>query len=258
MPSGAPAPSRPWCRPRYAALDGDAFPGIWRVRDSWISRRPTATPSGSWNYESRSADRPALRRDFLVRATEDIADASPGLSVEVARWLSERVALSLGGSFSRHEPSGTTLDSGMIGRIQPKLVAPELAFHAAASRAYAASATVLARLAQGATLVVRGRFDGSRPVDSVPGVGAERSLWSVSAGMAWVATASRPKRAIQFGTCLCTSASFRESRRDRGGVRWRAHGSGELVLLVQISRFLLLTAITPVCRPDPQPVHRRG
>ena len=82
--------------------------------------------------------------------TEDIADANPGLSVEVARWLSEGVALSLGGSFSRQEPSGTILDSGMIGRIQPKLVAPELAFHAGAARAYAASAMVLAHLAQGA------------------------------------------------------------------------------------------------------------
>ena len=107
-----------------------------------------------------------------MRATEDIADASPGLSVEVARWLSEGVALSLGGSFSRQEPSGTILDSGMIGRIQPKLVAPELAFHAAAARAYAASAMVLAHLAQGAVdpavavvVPLPRRVTGLRPPD---------------------------------------------------------------------------------------------
>ncbi|MDE2717950.1 MAG: hypothetical protein OXI33_13205, partial [Chloroflexota bacterium] len=87
----------------------------------------------------------------------------------------------------RYEPSGTILDSGIIGRLQPELVAPELPFHATAARAYAASATVLAHLPQGMMLVARGRFDRSGPVDPVPGVGAERSLWSISAGVVWVA-----------------------------------------------------------------------
>ena len=96
------------------------------------------------------------------------------------------VRVSIGGGFSRYAPSGTIPASGMFGRIQPELVAPELALHAAAARASAASATVLAHLARGATLVVRGRFDRPGPVDSIPGVGAERSLWSSSAGVVWV------------------------------------------------------------------------
>lgn len=183
---------------QYAALAGDAFRRDLEGQGA-IFRARQRTFTGFVDLRASDADSVwiaglrvsigrsnRLRRDFVVRVTEDIADASPGVSVEAARWLSERVALSLGGSFSRYEPSGTILDSGMIGRIQPELVAPELALHAAGARAYAASATVLAHLARGATLVARGRFDRSGPVDSVSGVGAERSLWSISAGVVWV------------------------------------------------------------------------
>ena len=195
---GRAGPLRAVVSARYAALDGDAFRrdlegqgAIFRARQraftGFVDLR-AADADSVWIAGLRvSIGRETrLRRDFLVRATENIVDASPGVSVEAARWLSERVALSVGGSFSRYEPSGTILDSGMIGRIQPELVAPELAFHAAAARAYAASATVLAHLAQGATLVVRGRLDRSRPVGSVPAAGAERSVWSVAAGVIWV------------------------------------------------------------------------
>lgn len=195
---GRAGPIRAVVSARYAALDGDALRrdlegqgAIFRARQrtfaGFVDLRAADTDA-VWVAGLRVSigRRTRLRRDFLVRVTEDIADSSPSVSVEAARWLSERVALSLGGGLSRHEPSGTILDSGMIGRIQPDLVAPELAFHAAASRAYAASATVLAHLAQGATLVVRGRFDRSGPVDSIPGVGAERSLWSVAAGAVWL------------------------------------------------------------------------
>ena len=183
---------------RYAALDGDAFRrdlegqgAIFRARQraftGFVDLRAADTDS-VWIAGLRVSigRKTRLRRDFLVRVTEDIVDASPSVSVEAARWLSERVALSLGGGFSRYEPAGTILDAGMIGRIQPELVAPELAFHAAAARAYAASATVLAHLAQGATLVVRGRFDRSGPVDAGPGLGTGRSLWSVAASVVWM------------------------------------------------------------------------
>lgn len=183
---------------QYAALDGDAFRrdlegqgAIFRARQrtftGFVDLR-AADADSVWIAGVRvSIGRDArLRRDFLVRVTEDIADVSPGVSAEAARWLSERLALSLGGSFSRYEPSGTILDLGMIGRIQPELVAPELAFHAEAAHAYAASATVRAHLARGATLVVRGRFDRSGPVDAGPGLGAGRSLWSVAASVVWM------------------------------------------------------------------------
>ena len=195
---GRVGPIRAVVSARYAALDGDAFRRDLEGQGA-IFRARQRTFTGSVDLRAADADsvwiaglrvsiarRTRLRRDFLVRVTEDLADASPGVSVEAARWLSERVALSLGGGFSRYEPAGTIPDSGMFGRIQPEFVAPELAFHAAAARAYAASATVLAHLAQGATLVVRGRLDRSRPVGSVSGVGGERSLWSISAGVAWV------------------------------------------------------------------------
>ena len=195
---GRAGPLRAVVSARYAGLDGDAFRRDLEGQGA-IFRAHQRTFTGFVDLRATDADsvwiaglrisigrRTRVGRDFLVRVTEDIVDVSPGVSVEAARSLSERVALSLGGSFSRYEPSGTILDSGMIGRIQPDLVAPELAFHAAASRAYAASATVLAHLAQGATLVVRGRFDRSGPVDSIPGVGAERSLWSVAAGAVWL------------------------------------------------------------------------
>ena len=183
---------------RYAVLDGDAFRRDLEGQGA-IFRARQRTFRGFVDLRAADADSvwiaglhvsigrtTRLRRDFLVRVTEDIADVSPGVSVEAARWLSERVALSLGGSFSRYEPSGTILDSGMIGRIQPELVAPELALHATATRAYAASAMVLAHLAQGATLVVRGRLDRTGPVDAGPGLGAERWLWSVAASVIWV------------------------------------------------------------------------
>ena len=195
---GRAGPLRAVVSARYAALDGDAFRrdlegqgAIFRARQraftGFVDLR-AADADSVWIAGLRvSISRETrLRRDFLVGAAEDIAATSPGVSVEVARWVSERVALSLGGGFSRYAPSGTIPDSGMFGRIQPELVAPELALHAAAARAYAASATVLAHLAQGATLVVRGRFDLSGPVDSIPGVAAERSLWSVAAGVVWV------------------------------------------------------------------------
>lgn len=195
---GSAGPLRAVVSARYAALDGDAFRRDLEGQGA-IFRARQRTFAGFVDLRAADADsvwiaglrvsigrETRLRRDFLVRATENIVDASPGVSVEAARWLSERVALSVGGSFSRYEPSGTILDSGMIGRIQPELVAPELAFHAAAARAYAASATVLAHLTQGATLVVRGRLDRSRPVGSVPAAGAERSVWSVAAGVIWV------------------------------------------------------------------------
>ncbi|MCY3705146.1 MAG: hypothetical protein OXH08_06515 [Gammaproteobacteria bacterium] len=196
---GRAGPLRAMVSARYAALDGDAFRrdlegqgaifrGRQRTFTGFVDLRATDANS-VWIAGLRVSvgRRTRLRRDFLVRVTEDIMDVSPGLSVEAARWLSERVALSLGGSFSRYEPSGTILDSGIIGRLQPELVAPELPFHATAARAYAASATVLAHLPQGMMLVARGRFDRSGPVDPVPGVGAERSLWSISAGVVWVA-----------------------------------------------------------------------
>lgn len=183
---------------QYAALGGDAFRrdlegqgAIYRARQraftGFVDLR-AADADSVWIAGLRvSIGRETrLRRDFLVRTAEDIAAASPGLSLEVARRVSERVAFSLGGGFSRYAPSGTIPDSGMFGRIHPELVAPELALHAAMARAYAASVTVLAGLAQSATLVVRSRNDRSRPVDSVPGVGAERSLWSISAGVVWV------------------------------------------------------------------------
>ena len=183
---------------QYAALDGDAFRrdlagqgAMFRARQraftGFVDLRATDADS-VWIAGLRvSIGRETrLRRDFLVRAAEDIAAASPGLSMEVARRVSERVALSLGGGFSRYAPSGTIPDSGVFGRIQPELVAPELALYTAAAGAIAASATVFAHLAQGVKLVVHGRFDRSGPVDSVPGVGAERSLWSISAGVIWV------------------------------------------------------------------------
>ena len=182
---------------QYAALDGDAFRrdlegqgAIYRARQraftGFVDVR-AADADSVWIAGLRVSigRKTRLRRDFLVRAAEDIAATSPGLSVEVARWVSERVALSLGGGFLRYTPSGTIRDSGMFGRIHPELVAPELALHAVAARASAASATVLAHLAQSVTLVVHSRFDRSAPVDSVPGVGGERSLWSISAGVVW-------------------------------------------------------------------------
>ena len=195
---GRAGPFRAVVSARYAALNGDAFRRDLEGQGA-IFRARQRTLTGFVDLRAADADsvwiaglrvsinrNTRLRRDFVVRVAEDISDASPGVSVEAARWLSERVAFSLGGSFSRYEPSGTILDAGMIGRIQPELVAPELALHAATARAYAASATVLANLPQGATLVVRGSVDRSGPVDSVSGVGAERSLWSVAAGVVWV------------------------------------------------------------------------
>lgn len=195
---GRAGPLRAFVSARYAALGGDAFRRDLEGQGA-IFRARQRTFTGFVDLRAADADSvwiaglhvsigrtTRLRRDFLVRVTEDIADVSPGVSVEAARWLSERVALSLGGSFSRYEPSGTILDSGMIGRIQPELVAPELALHAAAARAYAASATVLAHLGQDATLVVCGRFDRSGPVDAGPGLGAGRSLWSVAASVVWM------------------------------------------------------------------------
>ena len=199
---GRAGPIRAVVSARYAALDGDAFRRdlegqgaiYWarqRAFSGFVDLRAAAADSGwiaglrvSIGRETR------LRRDFLVRATEDIAGASQGLSVEAARWVSKRVALSVGGGFSRYEPSGPIPDPGMLGRVHRELVAPELALYAAAARAYAASATVLAHLEQGATLVVRARLDRSRPVDSVPGVGAERSLWSIAAGVVWMGDVS--------------------------------------------------------------------
>ena len=195
---GHAGPIRAVVSAQYAALDGDAFRrdlegqgAIFRARHraftGFVDLRATDADS-LWIAGLRvSIGRETrLRRDFLVRAAEDIAAASPGLSMEVARRVSEGVALSLGGGLSRYAPSGTIPDPGMFGQIQPDLVAPELALHAAMAGAYAASATMLAHLAQGATLVVRGRVDCSGPVDPVPGVGAERSLWSISAGVVWV------------------------------------------------------------------------
>lgn len=208
---GRAGPLRAVVSARYAALEGDAFRRDLEGQGA-IFRARQRTFTGVVDLRATDADSvwiaglhvsigrtTRLRRDFLVRVTEDIADVSPGASVEVARWLSDRVALSLGGSFSRYEPSGTILDSGMIGRIQPELVAPELAFHATAARAYAASATVLAHLAEDVMLVVRGRFDRSRPVDSVPGVGAQRSFWSVAAGVAWVGGERPSTREVRPG-----------------------------------------------------------
>ena len=108
---------------------GRDIPGVQRTFTGFVDLRAVDADS-IWIAGLRvSIGRETrLCRDFLVRVTEDIADVRPGLSVEAARWLSERVALSLGGSFSRYEPSGTILAEGMIGRIQPELVAPELAF----------------------------------------------------------------------------------------------------------------------------------
>lgn len=191
-------PSGQWCRPGTPRWTATRSAGTWEGQGA-ILRARQRTFTGFVDLRAADADsvwitglrvsigrKTRLRRDFLVRVTEDITDASLGVSVEAARWLSEHVALSLGGSFSRYEPSGTILDLGMIGRIQPELVAPELALYAAAARVHAASATVRAHLAHGVTLVLRGRIDRPGPVDSVPGVGAERLVWRISAGVVWV------------------------------------------------------------------------
>ena len=181
----------------YATVDGDAFRrdlmgqgAIFRVRDRSFRalvdlRMPLA--GSAWTAAVRVAARrqSRLRQDFLISATSDLRFWQPDASFEVARILTKRTAISVGGSVSAYRPSAYVPETGVFGAVDPLFAAPEMAFHSIRARAHAATAAVRVRLGDGPALVGRGRFERAAPFARQKEPRGHRSVWSVSASAIW-------------------------------------------------------------------------
>lgn len=193
-------------RARYTRLDGDAFRrdlvgqgAIFRVRHRALRgvlelRMPSAdsTWTAAVRVSVRRDDR--LRHDFLIAAASDLHIWQPGAGVEVARRLSRRATLSVGGGVAGYAPAGHIPSAGLHGDIDPVLVAPELALHSVRARALAATAALRFRPGNGPALVARGRFHRVAPVGRRGEPGARRSWWSAGVSAVWDGGAAGPHR----------------------------------------------------------------
>lgn len=184
-------------RALYTRLGGDAFRrdlvgqgAIFRVRHRALRgvlelRMPSAdsTWTAAVRVSVRRDDR--LRHDFLIAAASDLRVWQPGAGMEIARRLSRRTALSVGGAIAGYEPAGHIPSAGLHGDIDPVLVAPELALYSVSARALAATAALRIRLGNGPALVARGRFHRVAPLGGRAEPGARRSWWSAGVRAVW-------------------------------------------------------------------------
>ena len=194
---GRLGPLRAWASALHTTLDGDAFRrdlrgqgAIFRVRDRSFRalvdlRMPLA--SSAWIAAVRVAARrqSRLRQDFPITATSDLRFWQPDASFEVARTLTERTAISVGGGLSAYRPAAYVPETGVFGAVDPLFAAPEMAFHSVRARAHAATAAIRVRLGDGPALVGRGRLERAAPLARQAELGGRRSVWSVSVSAIW-------------------------------------------------------------------------
>lgn len=152
---------------RYTTLDGEAVRGDVELLNFTAdeSRLEAGAelrllPAAGWEaaIAGRVVRESRLRRDRLQPTFSDIESWEPAAAAEVARHLSGRFALALGGAFSAYAPNSTTPDPAEIGPAYAEWIAPELGLHATDATAWAGTATARLRVGAGTHAWLRGRY----------------------------------------------------------------------------------------------------
>lgn len=158
---------------RFTTLDGRGFRGDVDLEHfESADRRLRIETEGRWKPAQRweAGARLILTRntsdrwDRLSRAGSDISSWSPALGIEVARRLSGRVAMSLGGVASTYGVSSSTPAPGHFGPAWEKWMAPEMGLMATGAAGWAAEATLLIGSSDGRMVSLRARYGRSQPV----------------------------------------------------------------------------------------------
>lgn len=181
---------------RYTTLDGGAQRGdldfIHFVSDERRLRLDADarwSPSRAWQlallvgttFESR------LRTDVIEEQFSDIQSWEPSIAAEVARQVSDRVAVSVAGAASWYGPTSSLPDPTAIGPAYARWLAPELGLNATDATSWAGRATLRVRAGQSTHVWIRGGYGSTSPdegptfSDSPTG---ERNAWSLMFGVA--------------------------------------------------------------------------
>lgn len=157
---------------RYKTLDGEGVRGDIELLSFTAEERRLAI-SGDvrlggdepWLAELRAGlvHESRLRTDLIEQVASDISSWSPHVSGEVARRLSGRVSLSLGGSFVSYTPTASTPDAAMIGSAYEKWIAPELGLMATGATAWSGVSTLSIDASERTRLWLRGQWVAASP-----------------------------------------------------------------------------------------------
>jgi len=181
---------------RYRTLDGDGVRGDIELRNftSDESRLEAGgelrlLPGSGWEAAaSARVVRESRRRGDLIENTfSDISSWEPTVAGEIARHLSERFAVAVGGAFASYAPTATTPDPSEIGEAYAEWTAPELGLYATEATAWGATMTMRAQPGETVFVWLRGRYgsvsagtvDNPQP-DTPTG---DRDGWGLSLGV---------------------------------------------------------------------------
>ncbi len=146
-------------------------------------------PGAGWTAAVRlTAERTARdRQDHVVRLAFDHVGWSAGAAVEVARDLTDRLALAGAVGGARFTPMGSLPNPEAAGPALRRYVSPELMLAGTPSTALGASLTGLWRRRAGGGIWIRGRYDTSSPEmagSRLPlAPEGDRSGWGLELGM---------------------------------------------------------------------------
>ncbi len=127
-----------------------------------------------------------LREDFVALLYSEVTAWSPGVSVELARRLDARTAVSIGVARSFAAASSIVPDATNLGPVYRQLIAPEHALGAAETQPMTVGLALTRDVTSGATVWVRGWRESVSPNGTV-GLpffpDGDRSTWSVAVGV---------------------------------------------------------------------------
>lgn len=126
----------------------------------------------------------SARRDFVASVASSLDAATPFASIEIARRFRQS-AIAVGASATSVRPTGTVPTAAERGPVYQRLIAPSLAYDAAAADAFAGWVTGEVPLRR-TTLLVSARAERSSPASASPArlqPAGERTLWSFALGI---------------------------------------------------------------------------
>lgn len=128
-----------------------------------------------------------LREDFVALLYTEVTSWSPGMSLEIARRLDARTAVSIGGGLRVFAASATLPNPETLGPVYRSLIAPELALDATESRPTAVAFTVMRQLTGRVSGWAQGWRESYQPAGDVElplRPSGDRSTWSITIGAA--------------------------------------------------------------------------
>ena len=128
------------------------------------------------------------RSDGLAEVFSDLRTWRPMAGGEVVRWFGSKLAISVGGAFVEHNPSGTVPQASMLGDAYRNWIAPELALEASEAHAGAGAVTLRWQLRSATAFWLQGRQFTSTPAEFAPvslqlRPEGSRTGWTVAAGV---------------------------------------------------------------------------